>query len=153
MVRLADSRHCVSAAVWRADYGVFSSPQAIRGAVYESLSTVASHFASALEQGDLGGEVQAFQHPFAPDDVLEAWTELSLEWKLGFALSALVASIVLLGLMSRALYALSGLFAPPRPKMVFVREQLSSEKRNPSPVLEACPEEDKIESEDLGETA
>lgn len=120
--------------------------------MYESLSTLASNFVSALEHGDFRGEIDSFQHPFAPEDVLQAWTELSIEWKLLFAFAALVALVVLLGLIFRMLYALSSLFAPPRPKVVFVREELPSRKRSPSTVLEACPE-DEDEAQELGESA
>ena len=41
------------------DYGRFSSPQAVRGAIYEAVAALSLEFATGVEHGDFGGDLAA----------------------------------------------------------------------------------------------
>ena len=141
------------------DYGHFSSPQAIRGAVYKAVSALTLAFAVGIVRGDFGSDLDAFHHPFSAQDAFELWDDFSTLAKVGLVFGALLLFVLLLALVLRTFDAILGLFVPrrPAPQVVVVghgRNLSGSRKR--AAVLEASgPEADNDEedAEDLDQTA
>ena len=143
VTRLADGENLGSlfhAYDYRAeDYGRFSSPQAVRGAAYEAVAALMSDFAAGVERGDFGGDLQQFQHPFALQDALDLFSQLSTAAKVGLVVLVLLLVVLCLGLTFRLLDALLGLFVPrrPAPQVVIVRQESRFGRRKMSAVLDA----------------
>ena len=134
------------------DYGRFSSPQAIRGAVYEAVAAMSSNFATAIERGDFGGDLESFQHSFAPQDALDLFSQLPTGLEVLLLLVTFLGFVLILGLAYRLLCGILGLFVPrrPAPQVMVVRER---PRRKVTPALEgyATPGREPEEEEDLNE--
>jgi len=87
------------------DYGPFSTPQAVRAAVYKAASKLADEFVLTATQGEFGERIRTIQRADTPADLVNDWSELSSDWKFATAVLAVFVFILLLGLAIRIVYA------------------------------------------------
>jgi hypothetical protein len=136
------------------EYGRFSSPQAIRGAVYESIGNVASDFAASVGRGDFGSELDPFRHAFTLEDMLDEWSELSVGAKVTLVFVAVLFFVLLAAFAFQVASGIARLFGlTSKNAYVAVPDQCPL-CRKPSavlraqPVSEPGPEEDAADEED-----
>ncbi len=159
VTRLSDREQLGSLNLYRdyraEDYGRFSSPQAVRGAVYEAVTDLSSQFADGVSKGDFGAEIGTFQHPFAPADAYDLWQESSPREKVLSGLVIVVTLVVsiaiacaIFGAFFSWLARLCGL-SRPAPQIVYVERRAAGLKGRKIPtVLEGYEEDDEDESEE-----
>lgn len=138
-------------------FGSFSSPNAIGGAVYESLEALSTAFADSVERGDYGSEITSFQHEFSLADISYFWEQRTFPMKvfIGFTLClALLAFFAFLFHLISALFTgVAMLFgARPAPEIVYVERRSRPLGRRKTPAVlqgyESLDGEDEDESEE-----
>jgi hypothetical protein len=120
------------------EYGQFSSPQAMRGAVYESIGALASDFVAGVERGDFGSELDSFRHAFTLEDAFDQWSELSVGLKVALMFVAVLLFILLAAFaynVTSGIARLLGLTSTDA--YVVVREECPLRRRKASAVLQA----------------
>lgn len=128
-----------------AEYGHFSSPQALRGAIYEAASTLTEDFAKLAQEGELGDQFRDIQRPYTFKDALAELQGPPTARKLALAGGAVVVLVVFFLLLIRVIVSTARVLAgiTPRPTTVVYRElrPLKSRVIEPLPVSEEEPEE------------
>lgn len=91
------------------DFGSFSRPQAVRGALYKAAADLTDEFVRAAMEGEMGEKFSAIQHPTTLADLERDWDELSFEWKFTSAAAGAFIGLLLLSVAMHLLVTIARL--------------------------------------------
>lgn len=134
-----------------AEYGHFSSPQAIKGATYEAVSDLADDFLKLAQEGELGDQFRDMQRPYTFRDAVSELEGPPTARKLAIAGGVLVVFVVFFLLFIRFIVstarALAGIM--PRPPATVVYREVRPLSRRVIEAPEEEPDEDTEENYEL----